>query len=50
VTGIRTLKKVDLWEVSVVTFPANPAAQISSVKSAIDGIKSLPKRKPSFAT
>lgn len=41
VTGIRTLKKVDLWEVSVVTFPANPAAQISSVKSAIDGIQSL---------
>lgn len=40
VTGIRTLKKVDLWEVSVVTFPANPAAQISSVKSAIDGIQS----------
>jgi HK97 family phage prohead protease len=41
VTGIRTLKKVDLWEVSVVTFPANPAAQISSVKSAIDGIQNL---------
>lgn len=41
VTGIRTLKKVDLWEVSVVTFPANPAAQISSVKSAIDAIDSL---------
>lgn len=41
VTGIRTLKKVDLWEVSVVTFPANPAAQISSVKSAIDGINSF---------
>jgi HK97 family phage prohead protease len=41
VTGIRTLKKVDLWEVSVVTFPANPAAQISSVKSAIDAIQSL---------
>lgn len=39
-TGIRTLKKIDLWEVSVVTFPANPAAQISSVKSAIDGIQS----------
>lgn len=38
VSGIRTLKKVDLWEVSVVTFPANPAAQISSVKSAIDAI------------
>jgi HK97 family phage prohead protease len=41
VTGIRTLKKVDLWEVSVVTFPANPAAQISSVKSAIDAIQNL---------
>lgn len=41
VTGIRTLKKVDLWEVSVVTFPANPAAQISSVKSAIDAIENL---------
>jgi uncharacterized protein len=41
VTGIRTLKKVDLWEVSVVTFPANPAAQISSVKSAIDGIENV---------
>jgi len=40
-TGIRTLKKVDLWEVSVVTFPANPAAQISSVKSAIDAIETL---------
>jgi uncharacterized protein len=41
VSGIRTLKKVDLWEVSIVTFPANPAAQISSVKSAIDAIESL---------
>jgi HK97 family phage prohead protease len=41
VTGIRTLKKVDLWEVSVVTFPANPAAQISSVKSAIDALETL---------
>ena len=41
VTGIRTLKKVDLWEVSVVTFPANPAAQISSVKSAIDGTQTF---------
>lgn len=41
VTGIRTLKKIDLWEVSVVTFPANPAAQISSVKSAIDALETL---------
>lgn len=41
VTGIRTLKKVDLWEVSIVTFPANPAAQITSVKSAIDHINTF---------
>jgi HK97 family phage prohead protease len=41
VTGIRTLKKVDLWEVSVVTFPANPAAQISGVKGLIDAIETL---------
>lgn len=29
-TGIRTLKEVDLWEVSLVTFPANEAARIES--------------------
>lgn len=39
-TGIRSLKKVDLWEVSLVTFPANDAARVSNVKQ-IDGIKSL---------
>lgn len=31
-TGIRTLKEVDLWEISIVTFPANEKAKISSVK------------------
>lgn len=41
VSGIRTLKKVDLWEVSIVTFPANPAAQISTVKSAVGALKTL---------
>jgi HK97 family phage prohead protease len=41
VSGIRTLKKIDLWEVSVVTFPANPSAQISSVKSSIDAIATV---------
>lgn len=33
VTGVRTLKKVDLWEVSVVTFPANDAARVNGVKA-----------------
>lgn len=41
VTGVRTLKKIDLWEVSVVTFPANPSAQISNVKSAVEALESL---------
>ncbi|RZJ02240.1 MAG: HK97 family phage prohead protease [Rubrivivax sp.] len=40
VAGIRTLKKVDLWEVSLVTFPANDAARISAVKT-IETIESL---------
>lgn len=32
-TNIRTLKKVDLWEVSLVTFPANDSARVQQVKS-----------------
>lgn len=31
---VRVLKAVELWEVSVVTFPANPKAIIRSVKNA----------------
>ena len=31
--GTRNLKEIDLWEVSLVTFPANPAAQVRKVKS-----------------
>lgn len=40
VSGIRTLKKVDLWEVSLVTFPANDASRVSNVKG-IEQINSL---------
>lgn len=40
VAGVRTLKKLDLWEVSLVTFPANDAARISAVKT-IESIESL---------
>ena len=32
-TGIRYLLELDLWEISVVTFPMQPDARISSVKS-----------------
>lgn len=33
--GGLNIYEVDLWETSLVTFPANPAAQISAVKSAL---------------
>jgi HK97 family phage prohead protease len=33
-TGVRTLRGVDLWEVSLVTFPANRSARLTSVKNA----------------
>lgn len=41
-TGIRTLKKVDLYEVSLVTFPANDTARVQGVKNieVIDDLKS----------
>ena len=32
-TGIRRLQKIDLWEISVVTFPMLPEARVGSVKS-----------------
>jgi HK97 family phage prohead protease len=33
-TGIRKLLDVDLWEVSAVTFPANPQARVDAVKDS----------------
>lgn len=32
-TGLRRLERVDLWEVSIVTFPLLPQARISAVKA-----------------
>ena len=32
-SGVRTLKKIDLWEISVVTFPMQPGARVNAVKS-----------------
>lgn len=31
-TGVRRLEKVDLWEISIVTFPMLPEARIATVK------------------
>ena len=32
-TGVRRLEKIDLWEISVVTFPMHPEARVASIKS-----------------
>lgn len=32
-TDVRTLTEIDLWEVSLVTFPANGAARVTNIKS-----------------
>lgn len=39
--GINFLKAVDLWEVSPVNFPAQRRAQITSVKSLLDGLPTV---------
>lgn len=33
-TGVRHLLRVDLWEISVVTFPMQPEARVTAVKAA----------------
>ena len=33
-SGVRRLDKIDLWEISVVTFPMLPQARVSTVKRA----------------
>lgn len=41
-TEVRTLTEIDLWEVSLVTFPANGKARITNVKAAdIAGLKTI---------
>jgi len=40
-SGVRTLKEINLFEVSFVTFPANEKAEITDIKSVI-GFKDLP--------
>lgn len=37
-TDVRTLTEVDLWEVSLVTFPANEKARVTNVKSSPDDV------------
>lgn len=41
-TDIRTLTEIDLWEVSLVTFPANGKSRVTNVKACADDV-SAPK-------
>lgn len=41
--GVFRLKQVDLWEVSLVTFPANDAARVETVKHALQGPRQFEK-------
>ena len=40
-TGLRRLMEVDLWEISVVTFPMLPGARISAVKHSAHSSRSM---------
>lgn len=48
-TWERTLLKVDLWEVSLVTFPANADARIDAVKAAGMDEREIEERLTRFA-
>lgn len=43
--GVRLLEKLDLWEVSVVNFPANRRSTVTGVKSTLErgGLPTLPE-------
>jgi len=43
-TGLRRLEKLDLWEISVVTFPMLPDARIETVKNAAPALAARIRR------
>lgn len=43
--GVRVINKVDLWEVSVVTFPMNELARVTGVKSKLARGEELTERE-----
>lgn len=45
-SGVRRLDKIDLWEISVVTFPMLPQARVSAVKRR--GQAPTPERRSRF--
>ncbi|NBJ11500.1 HK97 family phage prohead protease [Microvirga arsenatis] len=43
-TGLRRLEKLDLWEISVVTFPMLPGARVETVKQAAPNLAASIRR------
>ena len=46
-TGLRRLEKLDLWEISVVTFPMLPGARVSGAKRDGQGLAAAIRRAAS---
>jgi hypothetical protein len=44
-TGIRKLKEISLWEISIVTFPACEPARVDAVKSEERGVLTFEKEE-----
>lgn len=38
-SGVRRLTEIDLWEVSLVTFPANPEARVAAAKARAKALR-----------
>jgi HK97 family phage prohead protease len=49
VDGVRRLSEMKLWEVSLVTFPMNPAAQVLGVKTFEEVSKQLREFRETLA-
>ena len=45
-TGLRRLDEVDLWEISLVTFPMLPQARITAVKAMPGPLPAFPAIRP----
>jgi HK97 family phage prohead protease len=43
-TGVRRLAKIDLWEISVVTFPMQPGARVEAAARGLSSSASLATR------
>jgi HK97 family phage prohead protease len=45
-TGLRRLEKIDLWEISLVTFPMLPGARVGAVKRIRAPVRTLGRAGP----